>query len=131
MFENGENETIFCPKCGHKMLDKSVGGAVEVICPHCGNGWVAYEDQKKNALYSDDNSYQLFVDLIKPTPLDLKALAEIVGSTALNVKKSLDRGEFLAADKAYVLKPLLAKLRNAGYAFHTIPEYNHKISDDE
>ena len=131
MFENSENETIFCPKCGHKMLDKSVGCAVEVICPHCGNGWVAYEDQEKNALYSDDNSYQLFVDLIKPTALDLKALTEIVGSTALNVKKSLDQGECLATDKAYSLKPLLAKLRNAGYAFHIIPEYNHKISDDE
>ena len=131
MFENGENETIFCTKCGHNMRDKSVGGAVEVICPHCGNGWVAYEDQEKNALYSDDNSYQLFVDLIKPTALDLKALAEIVGSTALNVKKSLDQGECLATDKAYSLKPLLAKLRNAGYAFHIIPEYNHKISDDE
>lgn len=131
MFENGENETIFCPKCGHKMLDKSVGGAVEVICPHCGNGWVAYEDQEKNALYSDDNSYQLFVDLIKPTPLDLKALAEIVGSTALNVKKCLDQGECLATDKAYVLKPLLAKLQNTGYAFHTIPDFTYKISDDE
>lgn len=120
-------EKIICPNCGHEMLDKSVGGAVDVICPYCGNGWAAYEDQEKNALYSDGNKYQLFVDLTNPSVADLRFISEVIGMTMLNAKKLLDSKSALFFGKAYEVKPLLSRLKKAGYEFYTVPEFQHKI----
>ena len=119
-------EKIICPICGHDMTDKSIGYAIEVLCPNCGNGWVAYDDQEKDALYSDKTLYELFIDKKTVDMSKLKSISNITSLTMVALKKAISNGDIILEMRAHDIKPILIKLKEIDCDFHTVPEFKHK-----